>query len=280
MTVLFAMVTPFALAQQRSASPEHQLSAKSVPSSIEVLSERGGATVFTDRAAFEAACGMLTTEDFEEANLPSGEFAAINAPLPPADGVIFQPGDIEPGLIVTLDSTGVNPDTGDPDDLFVARDFFSVGVQVGNNTIFDKLIYSFSPAVECAGYDVDLNRNGAETTLRAVDGGGNTLGSVSITGFDLFFFGVMSDVPVASLIADGDISEEFVDADNASYTAMMTGDNFEIDADPESQTVTAPGTANFTYTVTNNTASAQSGVVFYQAFLGSNPVSPVVQVQS
>ncbi|MEM1043697.1 MAG: hypothetical protein AAGI91_13850, partial [Bacteroidota bacterium] len=55
---------------------------------------------------------------------------------------------------------------------------------------------------------------------------------------------------------------------------------FVIDANPESQTVTAPGTANFTYTVTNNTASAQSGVVFYQAFLGSNPVSPVVQVQS
>ncbi|MEM1043554.1 MAG: hypothetical protein AAGI91_13105, partial [Bacteroidota bacterium] len=64
------------------------------------------------------------------------------------------------------------------------------------------------------------------------------------------------------------------------FPPVSVGDNFEIDANPETQTVTAPGTANFTYTVTNNTASAQSGVVFYQAFLGSNPVSPVVQVQS
>ncbi len=44
--------------------------------------------------------------------------------------------------------------------------------------------------------------------------------------------------------------------------------SFTIDADPEMQTVSAPGTASFTYVVCNNTAGAASGQVFYDAGFG------------
>ncbi len=64
------------------------------------------------------------------------------------------------------------------------------------------------------------------------------------------------------------------------FEAPSAGDPIEIDASPDSQSVPQGGTASFSYSVTNNTAAAQSGVVFYEAFRNGNSVAGPVQVVS
>ncbi len=276
---LLVTLSPFALAQsQRSAAPDHQVERAAVPSSIEVLSTRGGAMVFTDRAAFEAACGSgLTTETFEEANVASGSFDVVGAPLPPEDGVIFPAGSIEDGLTLTVTTV-----SGLGDDLFVSGQGFggAPSVQVGNNQNTDDFFANFSPAVDCAGYDVDLNNTGTATTIEARDASGNVLGSATVSGFDLQFVGFKSDgAAIASVVALASVSVEFVDIDNVSFGDMAgAGDPIEIDASPAAQSVPQGGMASFSYTVTNNTAAAQSGVLFYEVFRGTMRLVGPVQV--
>ncbi len=276
---LFTALSPFTLAQNRTAAPNPSVD-RAIPSSVEVLSERGGADVFTTRAAFVGECGAnLSTETFEEANIASGEFDVVGAPLPPEDGVIFPAGSIEDGL--TLTTTTVS---GAGDDLFVSGEGFfgAPSVQVGNNRNTDDLFANFSPAVDCAGYDVDLNNAGTATTIEARDASGNVLGSAIITGFDTQFVGFKSDgAAIASIVALASVSVEFVDIDNVSFGDVDGGgDPIEITAGPGAQSVARGGRASFTYMVTNNLPNSVSGVVFYEVFRGPNRVVGPVQVQT
>ncbi len=57
-------------------------------------------------------------------------------------------------------------------------------------------------------------------------------------------------------------------------------DPIEIDASPDAQSVPQGGTASLSYTVSNNTALAQRGVVFFEVFRGPNRIIGPVAVQA
>ncbi len=267
---LFVTLSPFALAQSsRSAAPHPDALVKdAVPSSVEVLSTRGGAMVFTSRAAFNNECGSnLTTETFEEANVAPNDADVVGAPLPPEDGVIFPVGSIADGLTITVSSI-----SGLGDDLFVsgAGFFGAPSVQVGNNQNTDKLIHIFNPAVDCAGYDVDLNNTGSATSIEARDASGNVLGSATISGFSLQFVGFKSTgTPISAIVANADVSVEFVDTDNVTFGDVGSTGPLSVSLAAQSSTTVAPGgSVNFQYTVTNNTPNALTGGLFFYAERG------------
>ncbi|MEM1042723.1 MAG: hypothetical protein AAGI91_08850, partial [Bacteroidota bacterium] len=64
------------------------------------------------------------------------------------------------------------------------------------------------------------------------------------------------------------------------FEAPVSGDPIEIDASPDSQSAPQGGTAAFDYSVTNNTNTAQTGVVFYEVFRNGLSVAGPIQVAS
>ncbi len=104
----------------------------------------------------------------------------------------------------------------------------------------------------------------------------NSVFAGSDDGFD---FNKLFEVVVAIGLPSGD--EFQIEVDDMFFGEVEEDlDPFTLDASPESQTVNAPGTANFTYIVCNNTSNPVSGVIYFEAFLGNNSVAGPGVVQS
>lgn len=220
--VLLAALTPLSFAQSsRSANPRPESVVSAAPSRVEVLFAHGGATVFTDRALFDAACGIFPIETFEEANVEPKMSAAMFAPLDSTtNNDIFSPGDILPGFVIT-----VEPPQPNTEELFISGVGFinAPSVQVGGNVPFSEPILTFSPTVDCAGFDIDLNGMGLATSVTAFDASGDSLGSAVVTGFSLKFVGFSSpDAPVASILTGTNASQEYADFDNVTFGDVAT----------------------------------------------------------
>jgi hypothetical protein len=218
---LLVAVAPLASAQHagRAGARDREPATSAYPDRIEAHPLRGGATVYTSRAAFDAACPGLPAESFEDGNVAPGDFEYIEAPLsattnnPPA----FFAGDVLPGLTVTTYPLLDPPYT----DLFVSGDgyFGTPSIQVGTNATFVDLVLEFDPIVACAGFDADLNSVGRPTTITAFDASGNALGSVTISGFALRFAGFSCDAScsIARIVFASSRSAEYADVDNVSF---------------------------------------------------------------
>lgn len=129
---------------------------------------------YSDRASFEAAVGVLTTETFEDANVGAGTAIACPSPADSSsNNTCFDPGDIEEGI------TFLVPVNVDP-----ATDLALTGaglVGIDSNALFT---------------------NRAQVTLTIL------LASSNAIGFDLYSFGLASPIDIL-VVTFGNLATTF-----------------------------------------------------------------------
>jgi len=170
-------------------------------------------TMYTDRAAFEAAAPGLPTEDFES----TSAVAEFNSPLDENTDVppYIAPGDILPGVVF------LNPDFLQRLRLFdteFAR-MIPDGISLsdsGNDT--DSLVVTLNPAVSAFGFDIFSETDSASVRIYNANSDliGSYDGSAPQTGG---FLGCISADPVARVVlsAPANASGNLEALDNVSF---------------------------------------------------------------
>ncbi|GAB4183754.1 MAG: hypothetical protein Tsb002_06160 [Wenzhouxiangellaceae bacterium] len=162
----------------------------------------GGVTPFTDQAAFLAATNVVT-ETFNNGATAAGAVNTCTEPVSSASNdVCFAPGDLAAGFSMTSDNGG---------GIVVLGSTFLGANQTtpvaGANTFTDITEIAFSPAITAIGVDTLIGAPGpGDVTLTAFDGGGATLGNITITTTAVdtaVFAGLTSGTPIASITLEG-----------------------------------------------------------------------------
>ena len=139
-----------------------------------------GLIVYDDRALFEADNTGLATEDFENANLLSGEAFGFAGPLNSlTDNSIFAAGSV-------IDGFSLVPDFGE---VYVGKDFGGVPtVGVSSNSFGADINLLFDPDVTAVGLDLFGFANNLVVTWTVTFNDNVTIGSTIVTTPG--FFGV------------------------------------------------------------------------------------------
>jgi len=196
--IALAMVSTGVLAQDTyqewaaAGKPDRPKSdAPGAPSDV-----RGGATVFGDRASFDAAVGALPLEDFDGGATAAGALGVCTEPVSSAsDDDCFSPGDLIAGFEVTSSSGGGVVVLGDG---FIGQ---STAV-VGASAFADITTVSFTePDVDAVGFDAYSGSGGSlSVEVRVFDGGGALADTVNLTtSADNVseFFGILAPGPIS-----------------------------------------------------------------------------------
>jgi len=163
----------------------------------------GGLTTFADQASFDAATGGFPVETFDNGATAAGAVNTCTEPVNSASNdICFAPGDLIDGFSLTSSSGAGIVILGDG---FIGQATAVAGPQA----FADTLSVDFTPEVTAVAIDAfsgapDLS--GADVTVTALDGGGATIGSVTITTTAdnvSEFFGFTSAVPIASITVEG-----------------------------------------------------------------------------
>jgi len=163
----------------------------------------GGLTAFADQASFDAATGGFPVETFDNGATAAGALNTCTEPVNSASNdACFAPGDLIDGFSLTSSSGGGIVVLGDG---FIGQ---STAV-VGPLTFADTFSVDFAPEVTAVAFNAFSGSpvvTGADVTVTAFDGGGATIGSVTITTTAdnvSEFFGFTSAVPIASITVEG-----------------------------------------------------------------------------
>lgn len=176
------------------------------------------ATFFADRASFDAAAGVLPTEDFENTLVGSGGITACSNSFNAAtnDGC-FAPGGILPGITLSsVQNTGgmvvINTNIG------------LTSAAVGPNTFADNLSIAFGPGVNAVGLDL-FSPDGASSFSVSVLGLGGLIAMTTVSplgGGSSAFFGTIENQPILELLfqslseLDGEIVDDIAFGSKAS----------------------------------------------------------------
>lgn len=193
-----------------------------------VVPAGGVVTVFTDRAAFDAAFPGLAVETFNGGTAPAGNFAVCDAPLSSVPGSAacgFDPGELISGVSYQ-DNPG--PDAA-------ALILLGVGTSLNasqalvSNTFSDAFDLVFSPPVSQAGMDlISTSAPGVGdpdtvlvTLFDASDAVIDTVPAANASGPGVFF-GVSSPVPIARirLLSNNSRAEG---VDNVAFAQVAAG---------------------------------------------------------
>ncbi len=227
--------------------------------------------MYATRAAFEADCGSLPTETFEEATLAPGTSATFVGPLRAAtDNGLFRRRDILPDMQVNVDSAGLSGT------LFVSGVGFAgaPSVQVGNANVEADLDLEFGPATDCAGFEADL-RSGAPTAITVFGPGETILGDTLIAGLGVAFFGFRSTAPRIARVRFGTAAvAERAEVDNVSFGTITPGILFSVGLAARSATTVPPGgSVTFELTVTSNSSNVETRGLFFYARRDGRPAA-------
>ncbi len=266
--LLVPLLSPLALAQaERPTAPPAHPPEREAPR-VEALVERGGAEVFTDRAAFGAACGTLPVEGFDEADVQPNAGELIPSPLDATTTavgvtgvVVFEPGDILPGLTVSAESAT----TGATGNLFVAGPGFAgaPSPRIGTTASQQNLVFSFEPTVDCAGAFFDPSSD-APVEVQALDGSGNVLGQARVTAEG--FVGVESTGEGIAVLVALAPEDGFVDADDVAFGDAAGAAQLVVTLTPQSSTTVPAGSGLLVlYSVENASPDALTGGLFFYA---------------
>ncbi len=219
---------------------------------------------------------MLLTEGYEEGDLSDGTAETIFSPLDSrserfglfGSGLIFQPGDILPGIT----AAAVSAVDGNLGELFVSGQGFSgaSSIEVGNSGSSQDLVFSFAPFVDCAGGFFDPLFD-VPTPVQVLDASGAVLGEATVSTQG--FVGFRSPaVKIAKLVARSSESD-FVDSDDIAF-GDVPGDPLSVALAAQSPTTVEPGgSVSFEYEVINGTSGALSGGLFFYAGFGGRLVA-------
>ncbi|GAB4126593.1 MAG: hypothetical protein Tsb0027_25970 [Wenzhouxiangellaceae bacterium] len=163
----------------------------------------GGLTTFADQASFDTATGGFPAETFDNGATAAGAVNTCTEPVNSASNdACFAPGDLIDGFSLTSSSGGGIVVLGDG---FIGQPTAAAGA----NTFGDSTNVTFAPEVTAVAFDAYSGAptvEGADVTVTALDGGGATIGSVTITTTAdnvSEFFGFTSAVPIASITVEG-----------------------------------------------------------------------------
>ncbi|MDX1420263.1 MAG: T9SS type A sorting domain-containing protein [Rubricoccaceae bacterium] len=244
------LVTTFALA---AFSPREARSTPALPGSLP-----SSLTVYTDRAAFEAANPGLPTEDFED--LVITQFGDCETPSPVnalTNNDCVPLGAIEPGLEIAA----VGPTADSPRALVVISPQFNppLNSQIfGANLADDNNELRFAGGVEAVGFDYVGFLAALTGTAEVYDTAGNLLGTAPLSAqaqTPKSFFGVRSDGARIGRIRLVETEENNFFLDNVAFGGG-TGCLQDLSATLD-DTTPAPGDiVTFTVTVANTSTDA------------------------
>lgn len=182
---------------------------------------RGGATVFGDRASFDAAVGALPLEDFDDGATAAGAVNTCTEPVSStSDDVCFSPGDLIGGFEVTSSSGGGVVVLGDG---FIGQPTAVIGA----NTFGDFTTVAFSePDVDAVALDAFSGSGGTlSVEVRVFDSAGVLADTVNLTtSADNVseFFGILAPGPISRVeIETGEGGGELID--NLAFGAATDG---------------------------------------------------------
>ncbi len=180
-------------------------------------------TYYTVRTVFDAAVGLVVTEDFEEGNVAAGGVETCTDPYDSTtSGLCWSPGDIEEGISIGSSSgAGV---------VILGAGFFggATTIVTGANTFSDYTYVDFNPAVNAIGFDL---LPAGSMTIRLYDAAGALLDTVFASGSnDGLFWGVTSDETINRIEIEGEAdSGEIID--NLTFGGLVPVElqSFEIE---------------------------------------------------
>lgn len=161
-----------------------------------------GLMTFADLASFQAAAPMAVNSEDIEDNATGGALTVCGEPVNSASNdMCFTPGQFVDGVDATSSSGGgmvILPPGFNGLPSFV----------LGAVTFADTTILTFTDGdIRAVAMDVFAGLAAGDVMLTVLDGGGNTLGTASVTGLgalpDSGFIGIVSETPIGQVIIDG-----------------------------------------------------------------------------